>query len=41
MKEEHGKGINKQSYPILILMLIWLGLIYLPLFILSIINVLK
>ncbi len=28
---ESGNGINKQAYPVLVAMLVWLGLLYLPL----------
>lgn len=41
MKEECGKGINKQSIPILIAMIIFLIILWTPIIIFEVIKLLK
>lgn len=41
MKEEYGKGINKQAYPALIAMIIYLAILYTPIIIVEVIKYLK
>ncbi len=41
MNEEQGKGINRQSYPILISMIIFLAILYTPIIISEVIRLIK
>ncbi len=41
MKDEYGKGINRQSIPILIAMLIFLIILWTPIIIFEVIKLLK
>lgn len=41
METEKGHGINKQAYPVLKVMIAYLGILYTPIFIMEIIKLFR